>query len=803
MLGSKYVIPYDLSAYCSETGNCPPNTSATFFLARVSQRPVITDGGLVIAPRIFQFASVPPTDNSSGNVPPVRIESSWDTEWDLPGNTTVVVPALRSFVVDGTLDVNRTRFTFAPNETLTVNGEMNSSYGTFTATDPAQGWDGVHYAAGASGDFYDSRIFNVGNDEPIIVTTDGLRPPGFTSTISGPGVNVEVALSNVATVPASSDWRFSGIRVEGAYNVGLDVEGDLQAEETTFTASNPAQGWDGIHFKSGSSGIIESGFVEYAKTRYWHPGHGITITDASSPYHSITIKNVKIRENSNAVYVTGVAQGMPLIKENQIYDNGGGIILANQARAEIVRNTVYNNSGDAFAAGYLTYPYLYENVLLNNTGEGVEAVSAARTWLGRYYNSDTGYNVVQNNDGGGVSADGNASVRAGTSIGNGQNSFLNNGSTQAASRWHDGIGPDALATLSGVAYARSNWWGRPADPDTTTCLLSSPCGAGQYSGVLYVDPMLTAVPSGPSSSASGGPNVAVLGAARVTTGEGSPAEAPRTMRDRLLAAVSAAERPADALSDFQAIVASTPDHRLAAVALAEAARLADPEGEPVGLRPFLTASAAVPDARRQAWGRRALVVYHELRDEADAALAHATALAEQTGAGEAAWFGHEARVYLLADAGRLDEAVSALAALEAGPPDRAGTAHARQYLAFLGAVPASGSPERVEGRTVAAQAESDGSAFEHALGAAYPNPVGANAVTVPFEVADGARVRLALYDALGREVAAVAEGHYGGGVHEAGVEVGRLPGGAYLIRAVFEGDDGQRHVETRRLTVVR
>jgi hypothetical protein len=67
-----------------------------------------------------------------------------------------------------------------------------------------------------------------------------------------------------------------------------------------------------------------------------------------------------------------------------------------------------------------------------------------------------------------------------------------------------------------------------------------------------------------------------------------------------------------------------------------------------------------------------------------------------------------------------------------------------------------------------------------------PNPV-TGAATFSFELAEGADVRLAVYDAAGRKVATVAEGHYAAGVHDVPFRAGLAPG-VYVYRLEAGGE---------------
>ena len=85
-----------------------------------------------------------------------------------------------------------------------------------------------------------------------------------------------------------------------------------------------------------------------------------------------------------------------------------------------------------------------------------------------------------------------------------------------------------------------------------------------------------------------------------------------------------------------------------------------------------------------------------------------------------------------------------------------------------------------------------------ALAAPSPNPVRGNAdlrFTLP-EAAD--EVRLAVYDALGREVATLHEGSLGAGAYLRRFEASGVPPGVYFARLEADG-----RAATQALTVVR
>jgi hypothetical protein len=78
-----------------------------------------------------------------------------------------------------------------------------------------------------------------------------------------------------------------------------------------------------------------------------------------------------------------------------------------------------------------------------------------------------------------------------------------------------------------------------------------------------------------------------------------------------------------------------------------------------------------------------------------------------------------------------------------------------------------------------------------------PNPFAGRA-TLSFMLAEASAVRLAVYDALGREVAVLVDGRVEAGSHTAVFEAGTLASGTYVYRLVANGQ-----VETGRVTLAR
>ena len=114
-----------------------------------------------------------------------------------------------------------------------------------------------------------------------------------------------------------------------------------------------------------------------------------------------------------------------------------------------------------------------------------------------------------------------------------------------------------------------------------------------------------------------------------------------------------------------------------------------------------------------------------------------------------------------------------------------------------GAAKGGGIHEGLEAMIEAPEASGE-ETFGKAAVAVGPNPVSGDA-TFSFTLGTAAALRLALYDAVGREVAVVAEGRYQAGAHRESIEVGALPSGVYFWR--LTGSD--RRAESGQLTIVR
>ena len=79
-----------------------------------------------------------------------------------------------------------------------------------------------------------------------------------------------------------------------------------------------------------------------------------------------------------------------------------------------------------------------------------------------------------------------------------------------------------------------------------------------------------------------------------------------------------------------------------------------------------------------------------------------------------------------------------------------------------------------------------GSRAHFSLGQNYPNPFNPS-TTIEFELPEVSRVKLSVYDILGREVTLLVNETLNAGVHEVRFHGSNLPSGVYLYRIQAEG----------------
>ena len=108
------------------------------------------------------------------------------------------------------------------------------------------------------------------------------------------------------------------------------------------------------------------------------------------------------------------------------------------------------------------------------------------------------------------------------------------------------------------------------------------------------------------------------------------------------------------------------------------------------------------------------------------------------------------------------------------------------------------TPINAGAMTTAIEPGPDGLPGTHNLSAVYPNPFNPRA-RFTLEVAEQQDVNIAVFDALGRQVALLHDGTLGAGtIHEFRIDGANLPSGVYVVRAI-----GEHFTDVRQVTLIK
>ena len=688
-----------------------------------------------------------------------------------------------------------TTVAFGPSAALNVEGGMDSDGATFTAMTPSQGWDGMLFLDGSVGTILDSVVDRVGGAPGVAgVTVFEASPQIVENTFSnllggadgivlrGPNPTPElihnvvdrIVVETDVTVPVAFRWRLLPGEVAFDPGTGLTVHGELKSEGVTFTASDPAQGWEGIRYEAGATGALLSTLVE----RVWGFGHyAVRVTDASPTFDVLRIRNPVLPSAVAGILITG-SGSKPVLDEVRIEDmTYDGVVFANGARVRMTDGIVLRNDR-GLLAGYGARAFLYPaldgarirgNLFEGNRGEGLRATSGADVTLGYYHYPVTGihndgFNSFAENDTEGLRVSNTAKVHGGGStIGNGRNRIVANGADEVV-----------VSGTGSAVYGVCNWWDSGEAPPSEAVATG-----GAYLTVadwLREDPFL--VPTAPC-----GGDQAVLGETR-----GSLSMTP------LDAALALSERPAAALAALVEIVERSPTTAEGAAAMAAIGLLAERPGAPREALLYVEERADTPGPL-QGVARRALVTLLHGTGDARGALAMANQLVAMAHANDGEVFELVAQVHLYNELGQDAEALAAYHAIEAAAPASVEARLAREYLGLPYQQTARAGVRA--GTQVSVQAATEPPAF--GIEGVRPNPT-ASVATVTFSLDVASPVRVSVHDVLGREVAVVTDGERRVGTHSVTVDGARLGAGVYLVRVVAARAGAS---DSRRFTVAR
>ena len=387
----------------------------------------------------------------------------------------------------------------------------------------------------------------------------------FGGTIGGSGETLVLNSDRPVASGTTLEVR-SGTTIEAASGVRFLVSGTLDMSNTDIDASNPAQGWGGVRFNSGSDGTIANSSLLNVSGG---AGGAAVYTNGSTPLIDNTVIDVK-----PGSYVFGV------------YSNGSG-------GARIVDSDITSASGPAINASYGAYISLYESTVTQTSGSTAVLATGSSAqvafWPPPASAPYVGYDRIH---GGRLRATGGGIVNAGSAS-----------STTSQNHFCDADAATLEVQSGGTIYARYNYWPNGNGPTSIT-----------GSGTIYYSNNLGAAQCGPQPLA-GSPGTSGKAAEAIPPAEAALFDALDARRDGNHAEARRLLERAYALGG-----------RAAATALAEMARTHEVSGL-AGIERFLEEKAAEADnpLRAEALAALSQVRVHQDRPEDAATLLHAAA----------------------------------------------------------------------------------------------------------------------------------------------------------------------------------
>lgn len=271
---------------------------------------------------------------------------------------------------------------------------------------------------------------------------------------------------------------------------GLVVRGGLIADGLTFTAVPycpvcSGGGWDGIAFTAGASGTLTGVTVEEFGSSGGGGGGGAVapIPIGVSVYDAdVTLAGSFVQNGTNAYGVTvqGTNGVLTVVNDgatrSEISNNtAGGALASYGGRLLLYDSDVVNNPGFGVAA-YLSgsRAYLFRATVADNDGVGVRATDGAAIYFDKPTGGDPDEtSFIQNNEGGGLDADGGGALWAGKykDFPGVCYQLWNN---EITGHQYGGTAPfDARSKDGSTLYAECDYWGPVSGPTDTSNLDST------------------------------------------------------------------------------------------------------------------------------------------------------------------------------------------------------------------------------------------------------------------------------------------------------------------------------------------
>ncbi len=285
----------------------------------------------------------------------------------------------------------------------------------------------------------------------------------------------------------------TGLNFHNGSSNGMIVNAGGSVSLNTIAVQNAHSG---IKFESGSTGIVSNCKISNNTT-------GIYVVGSSPEINN----NTKLEYNYTGIYVSNAS---PIIKNSTIDNNTHGIKISNSYSPswtthhidnnDITNNAYYGlylyNSSPTLASNDISSnergialfsnsdPYLGSNTIQSNDNYGLACFGSADPYL--IYNDGYlwgGYNSIASNTGEGITITGSSDPVLGVVDPDGFNSIYSNG------------GYEIENLTSNTIYARKNYWGSAAGPDSST----------DFYGTMDFRPFLEN-PPGPPPSRMQSPN---------------------------------------------------------------------------------------------------------------------------------------------------------------------------------------------------------------------------------------------------------------------------------------------------------
>ena len=565
------------------------------------------------------------------------------------------------------------------------------------------------------------------------------------------------------TVASNQAWHFFDSTIKFSSGKSITVNGTLNADDATFTASGSS--WNGIYYASGSDGTIDN--VDITKVGGGAGNAAVKIYNAE-PHIEDSFIDVNTGSYVYGVYMSG-----------------------SYHTATIYRTNIRSKSAPAvYVSGSYNYLNLYDtNIIQESSYAAVYASNSGRPyfWPGAV-SPYVGYDKVK---GGRLYASGNGFISAGSaSSTTSQNHFCNAASASLE------------ATSGGTIYAKYNYWYNNNDPvqndhsGSGTIYYSNKLGAANCSDVPY---RVIAAGETPfvlhALDSEQNPSAITMAISTPVDVHNVQQETSSDLRARLFEAIEKirAKRFAEATVLLQPIVESgvMPEAHSALLELGAVFR----ETRDVSTRDIVSVFTATEGPLRSTALSILAGAYASQQQDEDAWVILDELVRSYPGT-TAAFYGQLSLVSLHVDAGRFAEATRVLDAIAPGSQEEAYEVAAVRMILELEAKQRVG---HVRGGSQVAFMQQAEVFEERRIEAtdleitSYPNPFNPVA-TIQYALPSDGQVVLKVYDMLGRAVATLVDGRQAAGTHEVTFEASHLPSGTYLYRLEAAGQIKSGHL---------